>query len=315
MNNKTRLNLFKTIYKIRKVEETISKLYSENEMRCPVHLSIGQEAVASGVCSNLKEKDEIISTHRSHAHYIAKGGNLNSMISEIYGKKSGCALGIGGSMHLQDLKKGINGSVPIVGSTIPIGVGIALFNKLKKKNNVVTIFFGEGATEEGVFHESINFAGLHNLPILFVCENNLYSVYTGLKERQPKQRSLKKICEGNSLAYYHGDGNDVIKVHNKVKKIIKNMRKNNQPSLIELGTYRWLEHCGPNWDDNLRYRPIGELKKWIKKCPLAKIKKLINDQTLINRVTKEVDKEINSAFVFAKNSKFPSYKITKNFYF
>ena len=315
MNKNTKLNLFKIVYKIRKVEETISKLYSENEMRCPVHLSIGQEAVASGVCTNLKENDEIISTHRSHAHYIAKGGNLNSMISEIYGKKSGCALGIGGSMHLQDLKKGINGSVPIVGSTIPIGVGIALFNKLKNKNNLVTIFFGEGATEEGVFHESINFAGLHNLPILFVCENNLYSVYTGLEQRQPKKRDLKKICEGNSLAYYHEDGNDVIKVHNKVKEIVKRIRKNNQPTLIELSTYRWLEHCGPNWDDNLQYRPSGELKKWIKKCPLARIKKQIKNKPLISRATKQVDKEINSAFVFAKNSKFPSNKIIKNFYF
>ena len=143
-NNK--VDLFKIIYKIRKVEETISKLYSQNEMRCPVHLSIGQEAVAAGVCLNLNIKDEIISTHRSHAHYIAKGGNLNSMIAELYGKVTGCAKGIGGSMHLQDLAKGINGSVPIVGSTIPIGVGIAYSNKIKKNNNIVTIFFGEGAT-------------------------------------------------------------------------------------------------------------------------------------------------------------------------
>ena len=179
----------------------------------------------------------------------------------------------------------------------------------------MTIFFGEGATEEGVFHESINFAGLHNLPILFVCENNLYSVYTGLEQRQPKKRDLKKICEGNSLAYYREDGNDVIKVHNKVKEIVKRIRKNNQPSLIELSTYRWLEHCGPNWDDNLRYRPPGELKKWIKKCPLARIKKQIKNKPSISRATEQVDKEIKSAFLFAKNSKFPSNKIIKNFYF
>ena len=133
MTKKLKINLFKKIYKIRKVEERISQEYSKNEIRCPVHLSIGQEAVAAGVCLNLKKNDEIISTHRSHAHYLAKGGSLNAMIAEIYGKVDGCAKGIGGSMHLQDLKVGINGSVPIVGSTISIGVGIAYGNKIKKK--------------------------------------------------------------------------------------------------------------------------------------------------------------------------------------
>tara|TARA_X000000950_G_scaffold288217_1_gene403939 strand:- start:307 stop:1248 length:942 start_codon:yes stop_codon:yes gene_type:complete len=309
-----KIDLFKKIYKIRKVEETISKLYSENEMRCPVHLSIGQEAVATGVCANLSRNDEIISTHRSHAHYIAKGGNLNSMIAEIYGKSTGCAKGIGGSMHLQDLKKGINGAVPIVGSTIPIGVGIAYYNKLKKNKKTVTIFFGEGATEEGVFHESLNFAGIHNLANLFICENNLYSVYTSIDKRHSKKRSLRKIAEANDILYFSEDGNDVNKVFNLIKKVLKIIKRKSKPVLVEFKTYRWLEHCGPNWDDELNYRPKGELKKWMTRCPLKKIKSLIKKEKALYLQSK-IDQEVEKAFSHAKKSKFPDKKILNNFYF
>jgi len=311
---KIKIELFKKIYKIRKVEDTISKFYSQNEMRCPVHLSIGQEAVASGVCANLSKNDEIISTHRSHAHYIAKGGNLKSMIAELYGKTSGCTKGIGGSMHLQDLTKGINGAVPIVGSTIPIGVGIAYSNKINKKKNIVTIFFGEGATEEGVFYESLNFAGIHNLANLFICENNLYSVYTKLDKRQAKKRSLKKIAEANDVLYFEEDGNDVNKVYNLIKKASKIIRRRKKPVLVEFKTYRWLEHCGPNWDDTLNYRPKGELKKWIKRCPLKKIKSEIKKEKTLY-FEKKIDQEVLQAFAFAKKSKFPNKKLLKNFYF
>lgn len=314
MKKNLKINLFKKIYKIRKVEERISEEYSKNEIRCPVHLSIGQEAVAAGVCLNLAKNDEIISTHRSHAHYLAKGGNLNSMIAEIYGKVDGCAKGIGGSMHLQDLKAGINGSVPIVGSTIPIGVGIAFSNKIKKKKNIVTIFFGEGATEEGVFYESLNFAGIQKLPNLFICENNLYSVYTGLRNRQSKSRSLKKIAESNNILYFKEDGNDAIKVYNLITRVIKSIKQKKKPALVEFYTYRWLEHCGPNWDDHLNYRPKGELSKWMKKCPLNKIKKNIDDKKIINLQNK-IDREIKNAFYLAKKSQFPKKEIFNSYYF
>ena len=309
-----KIELFKKIYKIRKVEETISKLYSQNEMRCPVHLSIGQEAVASGVCANLNKNDEIISTHRSHAHYIAKGGNLKSMVAELYGKATGCAKGIGGSMHLQDLTKGINGAVPIVGSTIPIGVGIAYNNKIRQNKNIVTVFFGEGATEQGVFYESLNFAAIHNLANLFICENNLYSVYTSLGKRQSKKRSLKKIAEANGVLYFKEDGNDVNKIYSLIKKVLKIIKTKKQPVLVEFKTYRWLEHCGPNWDDNLNYRPKGELKKWIKKCPLSKIKSQIKKEKTLY-FQEKIDQEVTKAFSFAKKSKFPNKKIVENFYF
>ena len=173
--NSLNKSLAESLFRLRMVENEISKRYSHQEMRCPVHLSIGQEAVAVGVCKNLEKEDQVYSTHRCHSHYLAKGGNLQSMISEIYGKKSGCCGGRGGSMHLMDISVGMMLSLPIVASVIPIAVGAAMSKKINKSKTIVVVFFGDAAVEEGVFHESANFASLHNLPILFVCENNFAS--------------------------------------------------------------------------------------------------------------------------------------------
>ena len=197
INNIQKKKLYYEMVRIRTVEKKIAELYHEQEIRCPVHLSIGQEAIAVGVCQNLNREDKIVTAHRSHAHYLAKGGSLKKMISELYGKYSGCAKGLGGSMHLVDFSAGVYAAVPIVGSTIPIGVGIAWANKLKRNKNIVVAFFGDGATEEGVFFESLDFAALHDLPIIFVCENNEYSVYSHISKRQSKKRSITKIA--NSL--------------------------------------------------------------------------------------------------------------------
>ena len=186
--------IFYKMLRIRSIEENISKRYFEWKMRCPVHLSIGQEAPAVGVMENLLKEDQIVTAHRSHAHYLAKGGDLKSMIAELYGKETGCAKGKGGSMHLIDLKAGVAAAVPIVGSTIPIGVGLAWSMKLKKNKNIVVIFFGDGATDQGVFHESLNFAALQKLPILFVCENNNYAIHTKLSNRSA-QENLYKFAE------------------------------------------------------------------------------------------------------------------------
>ena len=183
------------------VEEKIVELYPQQEMRCPVHLSIGQEAVSVGVCANLTREDIVFSNHRSHGHYLAKGGNLKAMVHEIYGKSTGCCFGRGGSMHLLDLSINFFGSTPIVGGTIPIAVGASLASKMQQKNNITTIFHGDGAVEEGVFHESLNFASLKKLPVLFVCENNLYSVYTPLSERQPN-REIYKLVEAHDIKAY-----------------------------------------------------------------------------------------------------------------
>ena len=177
IENSTKISIFKMMLKIRLAEETIAERYSEQKMRCPTHLCIGQEAVSSAVGHSLKKSDYAVSTHRSHGHYLGKGGDLNKMIAEIYGKETGCSKGYGGSMHLVDKDVGFMGSTAIVGNSIPVGIGLALASKLNKSDIVTAIFLGEGAIEEGVFAESVNFAAQSKLPVLFVCENNLYSVF------------------------------------------------------------------------------------------------------------------------------------------
>ena len=305
------LTLYYEMLRIRKVEEKISEKYSEQEMRCPIHLSIGQEAVAVGVSNNLKKKDKVLSTHRAHAHYLAKKGNLKKMIAELYGKITGCAQGKGGSMHLIDKINGFVAAVPIVASTIPISVGLSWSLKLKNKNNIVCVYFGEGATEEGVFFESLDFSILKELPMLFVCENNKYSVYTDISERQSNLRNITKLVRAHGIKSFSCDGNDVIKINQLVKNSINYIKNNKKPVFIEFYTYRWLEHCGPNWDDNLGYRPRGELNRWMKKDPIKKLERILNkkkylNNKIINNMTIKIDKEINDAFNYAKKSKFPN---------
>lgn len=308
INSQTIIKLYKKIYFIRQVEKKISSNYKKNLMRCPVHLSIGQEACAVGVCHNLNKKDLIISTHRAHAHYLAKGGNLYGLFSELHGNTDGCANGLGGSMHLQDENVGVVASVPIVGSTIPIGVGLSLSNKNHNNNPIVVIFLGEGATEEGVFYESLNFAAIHNLKIMFVCENNLYSVYTNLKKRQASKRSLKKIVTGLGMEFESLEGQDVLKVFYKSKKIIEKIKKTSKPVFLELKTYRFIEHCGPNNDDSLNYRPLNEIQYWNNKCPLKIIeKKLFKSmhvtQNKINNIKKIINKNIDNDFIKSEKVK------------
>lgn len=306
--------LFFAMLRIRMVEEKIAKLYVEQEMRCPVHLSIGQEAVAVGVCQHLDQKDIVMSAHRAHAHYLAKGGDLKAMIAELYGKATGCAMGKGGSMHLVDLNSGFFAAVPIVGSTIPIAVGVAWAFKLKKSSNIVTVFLGDGATEEGVFFESLDFASLKNVPILFICENNFYSVYSQLDVRQANNRMLSKLAESHGIKSYNGDGNCLEQVTKLSKEAIEYIKNNNSPAFIELDTFRWLEHCGPNDDDYLGYRKKGELEKWIKKDPISMYKsRIINAKELTEEEIKEnilvISDEIDEAFNFAKVSPFPEYSV------
>ena len=306
--------LFMSMLRIRMVEEKIAELYSEQEMRCPVHLSIGQEAVAVGVCDHLANQDIVMSAHRAHAHYLAKGGSLNSMIAELYGKATGCAMGKGGSMHLVDLESGFFAAVPIVGSTIPIAVGVAWAFKLKKSGNIVTVFLGDGATEEGVFFESLDFASLKNVPILFVCENNFYSVYSQLKVRQAPDRKLSALAESHGIKSFTGDGNNIDQVSRLTKQAIDYIKSKNSPAFIELDTFRWLEHCGPNSDDNLGYRKKGELDQWLKRDPIQAYKsKLIESQELseeeLAENIKSISVEIDNAFKFAKESSFPDQHI------
>ncbi|MBI4394852.1 MAG: thiamine pyrophosphate-dependent dehydrogenase E1 component subunit alpha [Candidatus Omnitrophica bacterium] len=302
--------LYRRMLQIRKVEEKIAELYPEQEMRCPVHLCIGQEAIPVGVCANLLAEDCVLSAHRSHGHYLAKGGNLNAMMAELYGKKTGCSGGKGGSMHLVDIEAGFLGSTPIVGSTIPIAVGVAFASVSRGERRVVVVFFGEAAIEEGVFHESLNFAALKKLPVLFVCENNLYSVYSPLSVRQPNGREVYTLAKSHGIASYHGDGNDIFEVFNLAQEATAEIRQGGGPIFLEFKTYRWLEHCGPNLDNHLGYRTRQEFEEWKRRCPLKKKKEYLRDKKLMcdsdfDRIASEIDAEIQSAVRFAKESSFP----------
>ncbi len=295
------------------VEEKIAELYSEQQMRCPVHLCIGQEAIAVGICANLLKKDYLLSNHRSHGHYLAKGGDLKQMLAEIYGKATGCSKGKGGSMHLVDLSVGILGTTPIVAGIIPVAVGVAFGTKMKGLDNVTAVFFGEAATEEGVFFESLNFASLKKLPVLFICENNFFSVYSPLSVRQPKERDNLSLVNSLGIKGDKGDGNNVIEVYKLAKKAVENIRKNKGPYYLEFETYRWREHCGPNFDNDLGYRSKKDFLKWQKKCPVSVFeKKLIKDGILdllqIDNFKQDIQAEINDAVSFAKNSPYPESK-------
>lgn len=313
MKNEQKIELYFSMLRIRMVEEKIAELYPEQEMRCPVHLSIGQEATAVGVCALLSKDDIVMSAHRAHAHFLAKGGDLKAMIAELYGKETGCAKGKGGSMHLVDLRTGFLGAVPIVGSTIPIATGVAWAFKMKNQDNIAAVFLGDGATEEGVFSESLDFASLKEVPVLFVCENNFYSVYSNLEVRQAKGREITKIAESHGLKAYKGNGNDIMEVYHIAEEAIDFIRTKKKPALIEYETFRWLEHCGPNWDDNLGYRKKGELKKWMEACPIKNFEKIIFvkdfDKKKVEALREKISKEIDEAFDYAKQSPFPSIEL------
>ncbi|HEX7447889.1 MAG TPA: thiamine pyrophosphate-dependent dehydrogenase E1 component subunit alpha [Pirellulales bacterium] len=321
--------LYRTMLRIRLVEEGIAAIYAEQQMRCPVHLCVGQEAICAGVCQLLGRDDLVLSTHRAHGHYLAKGGDLRALLAEMHGKATGCASGMGGSMHLIDLAAGFLGSAPIVGSTIPIAVGVSFGLDLRRPSTsaagagrndapadcansrqVVVAFFGEGATEEGAFHEALNFAALKQLPVLFVCENNLYSVYSPLSVRQPAGREVYRLAEGHGIASRQGDGNDALKVHSLTYDALRHVRAGRGPALLEFKTYRWREHCGPNYDNTLGYRTEEEFRHWQSLCPLARLgRRGLHDgsftQTELDTWSDEIRAEFAAAVQFAKQSPYP----------
>lgn len=302
--------LFFDMLRIRMVEEAIAQRYSEQQMRCPVHLSIGQEAVAVGVCAALERKDYVMSTHRAHAHYLAKGGDLRALLAEIHGKRNGCSSGKGGSMHIVDMEAGMMGSSPIVGSTIPVAVGTAFGSALKNENRITAVFFGEGATEEGVFLESLNFAALKRLPIIFVCENNLYSVYSPLEVRQAPGRDRVALAAAHGILSAATDGNDVQSVYEVAADAATKVRKGEGPAYLEFWTYRWREHCGPNYDNDIGYRTESEFLQWKKRCPIESCRTaLLQDGTVSEREIvlsmKAIAAEIEEAFRYARETPFP----------
>lgn len=302
--------LYYTMKRIRSVEEKISKLYSESEMRTPVHLCIGQEAISTGINLNLGEMDQIVTGHRSHAQYLSKGGNLQELISEIYGKEDGCAMGRGGSQHLVDTSVGFMSSGPILGSNIAIGTGIALANKYNSTDNIVVTYFGDAASEQGVLHEALNFASVHGLSIIFVCENNELSTHSRISERQPA-RNISEVANSHNIQNLTIDGNNVFHIFNLAKVIVNEVRNEKKPYFLEFKTYRWMEHVGPNYDFQLGYRSQEEFHKWKERDPIVlelnRLEKLnINFEKAINEIDRQIDMEVENVFRLAKISKYPT---------
>jgi TPP-dependent pyruvate/acetoin dehydrogenase alpha subunit len=296
--------LYRSLYRIRRVEEEVARIYPTDKIKSPIHLSIGQEAVAVGVCQTLKPQDIVFGTYRSHASYLAKGGDLKKMIAELYGKETGCAKGKGGSMHLIDVHAGVMGASAVVGTTIPHAVGYAYALKLQKKSSIVVTFFGDGACDEGAFAESLNFAALKKTPLLFICENNSYSIHSPQQDRHAKP----DIC-GRAIA--HGipaeriESNDVLEIGKRVGAAVDKIRSGQSgPLFFECMTYRWMEHVGPNEDYDFGYRSRSELEPWVASDQVSRIAQLL-DERVRREVENTVETEIREAFDFAEASAFP----------
>ena len=256
---------------IRAAEERIGGLVEAGEVHCPCHLYIGQEAIAASVCAVLQPGDTVWGTHRSHGHYLAQGGSLKGLFAEVFGRVGGCAQGRGGSMHLLAKEQGMLGTAPIVAATIPVAVGAALAAKLRGDGRVSVAFFGDGATEEGHFHESLNIAALYKLPVVFVCENNLYSSHLHILERRPAD-NLNQIGPLYDMPGIRLDGNDVEALYEAAEGAVAQARSGGGPSLLECRTFRWRGHVGPCWDLDVGVRRRGELKEWMARCPIARLK-------------------------------------------
>jgi len=312
MNDKVLLqNIFCEMLRTRMVEEEIAVRYSEQKMRCPTHLSVGQEAVSAVVGAFLEKTDLAVSSHRAHAHYLAKGGSLNALIAELHGRQTGCTHGRGGSMNLSDRSVGFVASTAIVANTIPIGVGLAFAQQLKKTNKRVVIFLGDAAVEEGVFYESLNFAVLRKLPVIFICENNLYSVNSPFHLRQPADRKIYNMVQGIGARTESFDGNDVLSMYARVREIFQSFREGEHPWFLEFATYRYKVHCGPQDDFDYNARPKEEVDYWHSRDPLFMAQKAflsasIIDEKQIESWRASIQAEIDQAFDVAISSEFPS---------
>jgi TPP-dependent pyruvate/acetoin dehydrogenase alpha subunit len=295
---------YRSLYRIRRVEEEIAKVYATDKIKSPVHLSIGQEAISVAVCEALGPRDIVFGTYRGHALYLAKGGDLMAMIAELYGKATGCTGGKGGSMHLIDVAAGVMGTSAVVGTTIANSVGCAYAEKLKRSGAIVASFFGDGAAEEGVFHESMNFAALKRLPIIFVCENNGYAIHTHQSRRQARL-NLAERAAAYGMAAERIENNDALQLHERTTAAVAALRAGAPgPFFFECETYRWKEHVGPNEDFQLGYRSPAEAQPWIENDQLGRFAALVDDSQR-REIESEVEAELVTAFAFAEASPLP----------
>ena len=283
------------------VEEKIIELYPSDRIQSPVHLSIGQEAVAVGVCDQLSDNDLLFNNYRGHAYYLAKGGDLAEFFAELYGKKTGISQGKAGSMHLSYPDKGVMGASAVVGSTISHAVGAALAGKIRGSNNVYLTVFGDGATEQGVYHESLNFAALHGLNVLFLCENNGLAVHSHLAERQAYDARRHAESYGIDYCFVH-EGYDFMAVSAASKEVVQKVKKNNRPAVLEIKTCRYKEHVGPGDDFDFRYRSSADVDNWKKLDPLCREQY----RELIEELSAIINIEIEEAVKSAENAPLPT---------
>lgn len=282
--------LLRTMIRIRRFEERVADLILSKSIHTPCHLYIGQEAIATGVCAALEKEDMVWGCHRSHGHYLAKGGDARAMMAEIFGRSAGCSGGRGGSMHLVAPEVGVMGTVPIVAGTIPLAVGGGFAAKLSGSKKVSVAFFGDGAMEEGHFHESVNLAAVYRLPVIFVCENNFYSSHLPLLQRR-REDNLVKAAEFHGIPGARVDGNDVTAVYRTAKEAVWKARNGGGPSFLEFRTYRWRGHVGASWDEDVGVKRKDELQEWMPRDPILRLTNQLKEAGLAPTEYEQMDAE------------------------
>lgn len=312
-DKKTLSNLLLTMRRIRECEESLVEPINSGEVRTPCHLYSGQEAVAAGILACFTTRDYVFGTHRSHGHYLAKGGTARSMMAEIFCRETGCARGRGGSMHLVAPEIGMLGAAPIVGGTISLALGAALASHIRVDKRVSAAFFGDGATGEGAIYESLNFAALYKLPAIFVCENNLYATHMPIRSCRNNE-CISRIAEPFNIKTWRIDGNDVLEVYESAKEAVSLCRAGKGPAFIECLTYRLRGHVGP--DDAIQgvhtdIRPPGELKEWRKQDPIPRFEKYLIEKRLFTSrelysIARRAADEAKDAIAYARQSARPA---------
>lgn len=302
MNDKI-VRLYRALQRVRRVEEAVVRLYPTDKIKSPVHLSLGQEPVAVGVIDALRPDDVVGATYRGHAAYVAKGGSLARMFAEMYGKADGCAGGKGGSMHLVDMSRGILGCSAVVGTHVPVAVGVALAMRRRGEDRVVVCFLGDGATEEGVFAESLNFASLHRLPVLFVCENNGFAIHTGLERRWATTQLTERVATyGIPVASI--ESGSVLDINEQAVRFVEHARSGAGPAFMECATFRWKEHVGPGEDFDAGYRSRETFVQWSKNDSVSILGTYLA-RAERDRIDHEIEAEITAAVAFAEQGSPP----------
>lgn len=310
-------HLLATMMRIRAFEEKVADLVLEKKIITPCHLYTGQEAVATGVCHALNRDDYIFGTHRSHGHYLAKGGDLKAAMAELFGRATGCASGRGGSMHLVAPEVGIFGTSSIVSGSMSISVGTALAESIRRSGRVTVVFHGDGVPEEGSWHESANLAAVKRLPIVFICENNLYCTHLPLEKRRVHD-NIPEMAKVHGFKTMCADGNNVLEVMDAAREAVRLARDGEGPTLIECRTYRWRGHVGPNYDVDLGLRDQREIDAWKDRCPIKHfgnylVEKNVMTRQDVDKAWQEAHDEIEQAVEYSLASPYPDVaELTKN---